>query len=89
MDSEYISHQTNNTLGDFIPVKDLPKDTKLVKAADILKTKHDNRKKVRLVLKGFTMLAGVHFNQTFAPMVFLDTFLILLALSAQNDWDMC
>ena len=85
--SEYESHQNNNTFGDFIPVKDLPKDTKLVKAADILKTKRDNRKKVRLVLKGFTMLAGVHFNQTFAPTVFLATFRILLALAAQNDWD--
>ena len=85
--SEYESHQSNNTFGEFIPVKDLPKDTKLVKAADILKTKRDNRKKVRLVLKGFTMLAGVHLNQTFAPTVFLATFRILIALAAQNDWD--
>ena len=84
--SEFESHQNNRTFVEFIPVKDLPKDTKLVKAADILKTKRDNSKKVRL-LKGFTMLAGVHFNQTFAPTVFLATFRILLALAAQNDWD--
>ena len=71
--SEYDSHISNQTFGDFTPVKDLPTGTKLVKAADILKTKRDGRKKVRLVIKGFTMLAGIHFNQTFAPTVFLNS----------------
>ena len=68
--SEFDSHISNQTFGDFTPVKDLPAGTKLVKAADILKTKRDGRNKVRLVIKGFTMLAGIHFNQTFAPTVF-------------------
>ena len=85
--SEYDSHVTNQTFGEFTPVKNLPTGTKLVKAADILETKRDGRKKVRFVLKGFTMLAGIHFNQTFAPTVFLATFRILLVLSAKNDWD--
>jgi hypothetical protein len=31
--------------------------------------------------------AGIYFNQTFAPTVVIATFRILLALAAQNDWD--
>ena len=68
--SEYDSHVTNQTFGEFTPVKNLPTGTKLVKAADILKTKRDGRKKVRLVLKGITMLAGIHSTKPSPPRFF-------------------
>ena len=77
----------NKTMGDWVPIKELPKDTKLVKTADVLKVKRDDELKARAVIKGFTMQPGVHFNQTFAPTVALATFRILLALAAMLDWD--
>ena len=54
---------------------------------DVLKTKRDGSKKVRVVVKGFTMQPGIHFNETFAPTVVIATFRILLALGAMHDWD--
>ena len=77
----------NETLGKWTATSELPKGTKLVRMGDVLKVKRDDSHKVRVVIKGFTMQPGIHFNHTFAPTVVIATFRILLALAAQFDWD--
>ena len=78
---------SNKTLDDWKPKSELPKGTKFVRTGDVLKLKRDDTHKARVVIKGFTMQPGVHFNQTYAPTVVIATFRILLALAAKNDWD--
>jgi transposase InsO family protein len=77
----------NESFGKWLPVKDLPPKTKLVRMGDVLKRKRNDEHKGRVVIKGFTMQPGVHFNETFAPTVVIATFRILLAMGAMHDWD--
>lgn len=85
--TEHTRLKKNESFAPWQPVSSLPKGTKLVRMGDVLKTKRDDSKKVRVVIKGFTMQPGVHFNETFAPTVVIATFRILLALGARHDWD--
>ncbi|KAH9715988.1 hypothetical protein KPL71_021282 [Citrus sinensis] len=45
-----------------------------------------NKFKTRLVVKGYAQLFGVDFSETFAPVAWLDTIRLLLALAAQKQW---
>lgn len=42
--------------------------------------------KVRLVVKGFTQIYGVDFQETFAPIAKLNTIRVLLSLATNLDW---
>ena len=46
-----------------------------------------NKHKARLVVKGYAQMFGVDFSKTFAPVARLDTIRMLLALAAQNGWN--
>ena len=84
---EHKRLKDNESFGPWQPISELPKGTKLVRMGDVLKTKRDATTKVRVVIKGFTMQPGIHFNETFSPTVFITTFRVLLALGAMHDWD--
>ncbi|XP_074352301.1 uncharacterized protein LOC141691461 [Apium graveolens] len=45
-----------------------------------------DRYKLRLVAKGFTQKYGVDYNETFAPIVKLNTVRVLLSIAANLDW---
>ncbi|RVW69919.1 Copia protein [Vitis vinifera] len=47
-----------------------------------------NKHKARLVVKGYAQMFRVDFSETFALVARLDTIRMLLALAAQNDWNM-
>ena len=42
------------------------------------------RKKVRLVAKGCSQIPGIDFSETFAPVVKLDTFRLVIAFSLKH-----
>ena len=60
---------------------------KVVPAGDVLAVKRDGRKKTRTVMRGYLMEAGVHYNQTFAPVVQLTSLRVLLAIATKLDWE--
>ena len=84
MASEYDQHRLNGT---FSPPLDLPTGFSSVHADWVFKIKRDGRLKARLVVKGYRMEAGVHYNSTFATVPRLTTLRTLLALAAKFDWE--
>ena len=53
----------------------------------VLKIKRDGRFKVRAVVKGYKMKAGIDFNDTFAPVPAITVLRVLFALSAKYSWN--
>jgi hypothetical protein len=46
-----------------------------------------SRKKARLVVRGFKQTQGIDFEETFAPVVRLESLRLLIALSAISNWN--
>ena len=89
--SEYESQAANGTWGNFTALQELKRttpDVRVIQAGDVLKAKRDGRKKTRTVLRGYMMEPGIHFNETFAPVVNITTLRILIALGTKSDWEM-
>ena len=61
---------------------EVPSNQKLVGSRWVYKKKDDGRYRARLVAKGYTQIEGLDYDQVYAPVMGIDTFRILLALSA-------
>jgi hypothetical protein len=48
--------------------------------------KRDGRLKVRLVVKGFSQVKGMDYNQVFLPVVRFKTVCVMLALCVLENW---
>jgi transposase InsO family protein len=76
-------------LGTFT-LEDLPSNRSPVACKWVFRTKYDDtgnisRYKARLVAKGFSQIPGIDFDETFAPVVRIETVRLLLALAARYN----
>ena len=70
---------------------DLPEGKNAIGVKWVYKTKFQPdgsiyKHKARLVVKGYSQVAGVDFGDTFAPVARHDTIKLLLAMAAQRNW---
>ena len=71
----------------------IPKGVKTVDCKWVYKIKLDSqenieRYKARLVAKGFTQREGIDYNETFSPVSYKDSFIIIMALVAHYDLEL-
>jgi len=83
-ESELASLQKNATW----VVEKVPAKRNIVGCRWLFRKKDDGRFKVRLVAKGYSQVPGTDFNETFAPVAKFTTLRVLLALVAENDWEL-
>ena len=83
-DSEVKSLKDNGTW----VLENLPEGRTAIGCRWVFKIKEDGRYKARLVAKGYAQAPGIDFNETFAPVAKFTTLRTLLALSAENDWEL-
>jgi hypothetical protein len=70
----------------FGPLIDLPPGRKAIDNRWVHDIKRDGRLKARLVVKGFSQVKGMDYNQVFLPVVRFETVRIMLALCALKNW---
>ena len=82
--AEVRSHEENETFGP--PLQDIPPGFTPIALDTILKLKRDGRTKVRAVVRGYRMMQGRDYNETFAPTPNVVCFKLLLAYAAMQGW---
>ena len=75
-------------INDTFDIVPRPKDAKDIKCRTVLRNKYNasrylDRRKARVVAKGYTQHYGVDFLETFAPVARFDSFRLLMALAAK------
>ena len=88
VESEIASHVKNGTFGEPITKEELrTKGLRSVPLGDVFKLKRCGRKKYRIVVRGYLLRAGIEFNETFAPITYITTLRLLLALATKFNWE--
>jgi hypothetical protein len=82
---EYMAHVENKTFG---PATRLPPGFKAIPCSWVFHTKRNLDKKGRVVIRGFYMLPGVDFNETFAPVARISSIRIILAIATKRNLEL-
>jgi hypothetical protein len=73
----------------FGPPEEPPPGTKVLKTGTVCRGTYRNgelvKRKVRIVVKGFSQIPGLHFNETYAPVMRWESFRMLLAIGASRS----
>ena len=69
---------------------ELPLNKRTIPLKWVFKVKQDvkdffEKYKVRIIIKGFSQIAGLDFNETFAPIVRIESIRIIFAIITTND----
>jgi len=81
IEDEYNSLIENDTF----TLCDLPPDRKHIGTKWVFKIKKDGKYKARLVAKGYSQIEGIDFDETFAPVVRIESVRHLFAIAAYQD----
>nr|GEZ37368.1 ribonuclease H-like domain, reverse transcriptase, RNA-dependent DNA polymerase [Tanacetum cinerariifolium] len=87
----------NDDVGYASPTRESPTHsqaphTPSTRSSQVFKTKKDanrniNKHKARLVAKGYIQEHGIYFEEVFAPVARMETIRLLLAIAANNKWE--
>jgi hypothetical protein len=66
---------------------DLPAGRKAVKSKWVFKWKADGCYRACLVVKGFTQIQGIDYDETFSPVAQFESLRLILALAMLEDWE--
>ena len=88
MNEEYCSLMENDTWN-LVP---LPKERKLVRCKWVYRTKYASngsveRHKAWLVVKGFSQVEGIDYNETFSSVAKMNSIRLVLSLDASHKWE--
>ena len=88
MEEEMASIEENCTWSSV----DLPHGRRAIGLKWVYKVKRDEKgavakHKARLVLKGYAQCQGIDYDEVFAPVAWLDTVCLLIALAAHEGWE--
>jgi hypothetical protein len=88
MQEDYNSLLENQTW-DLVP---LPSGRKLFRCRWVYRTKsavdgHISRYKAMLVAKGFQQVDGIDYDETFAPLVKMDSIRLALSIATTKGWE--
>jgi hypothetical protein len=66
---------------------DLPTGRKAVKSKWVFKQKADGRYCACLVMKGFTQIQGIDYDETLSPVAHFESLRLILVLATLEDWE--
>ena len=65
-----------------------PKGRKVIRNCWVFDVKDDGRKRARLVVKGFSQVEGMDYDQVFSPVVRFETVRLIISMAALENWHM-
>ena len=68
-------------------MKHVPENRRLIGTKWVFRIKNDGRHRSRLCATGYTQVAGVDFQENYAPVVNDVTFRIVMAMLLENEWE--
>ena len=87
LQEELLSHTKFDTLGPALKEDEIPVGVLPVPLDAALKTKRDGRRKARLIVKGFHLIDGLDYNETYSGVPDITVLKLMLAIATVHDWE--